>query len=202
MDEIAEKALDTRESIVLNGEVHFERLESVDGNTIVDQLVNNVDLKFMNADAVFSDELKPVVGTKIFSTSIEIAGNLNASNINGGRLSSQYLHVSQDQVIESPIQFNAPVVAQDIRLNEFATFNGLHSDSLFSPDALSDNIHHGNAVFRNPIDVNELITNRINGNNWDQLVNSLALSNQSNSFPHSIKFKDLTVRNLELLEDL
>ena len=111
--------------------------------------------------------------------------------VNRRRLIDSFLHISVDQTIESPIKFANQVIAGDIKMiGDSATLNGVPNSLLFSSHTLTHNIHHGDINFEQQIDVDSLEIKSLQGENWEQLVSSLARINDTNMFMGTVAFSN------------
>lgn len=178
---------DVRRNLVFNNSVVFTHLECRE--IVVNGTVNNYSLHQLAKDAVFRNQSSPLIMGKKTFQNLRVNGNVEAELINGRRLIDSYLHVSADQRIEAPIKFADQVVVTDLRLvGGSATLNGVPNELLFSSHTLTHNIHKGDVIFEQPINVKSLNLSLLNEENWDQLVSSLAHLNETNQFDGTITF--------------
>lgn len=181
-------AADIREDIVFNGDVVFESLEAT-GKVQVGGSVNDYRLEELKEELVQrkDDLTQPIVvtGVKTFQQ-LKVSGDIEVELVNGLRLIDSFLHVSADQNIETPIHFSHQVMAGDLHLADSATLNGVPSPSLFSSQILTHNVHRGDVILNRSISVNHLETLYLQGENFDQLISSLAWLNKTNHFDGTI----------------
>ena len=190
LDDISQTAADIREDIIIAADVNFEHIEAK--SLAIDGKLNGYSLDFLVEDAVMGDDT-PITGTKIFD-SIDVLYDVDVESINGGQLMDNYLHNDADQVIKSNIQFAAALRTNDLTLSQYATLNGLKSESLFSSEPLPYNIHDGDVIFDHAVDVTDLETGYVLDEDWDQLLLSLARVDESNQFSAPVTFiNDLEV---------
>lgn len=191
---LSQVAGDIRRDLVFNANVSFNHLESEQMR--VTGTVNHYDVQRLKDQVLRRDQKPFVTGIKTFKK-LTVMGDVNAELINGHRLIDSFLHISADQTIESPIKFTDQVTAGDLKLvGDSATLNGMPNALLFSSQTLTHNIHHGDIIFEQPIDVKSLEITSLQGENWQQLVSSLARLNQTNQFNGTITFNNpITVSN-------
>ena len=183
---LSQVAGDIRKNLTFNTDVTFEHLESkqvdVAGN------VNHHSIQHLEKDVVYRNRTQLITGVKTFRK-LTVNGNVDGDLINGRRLIDSFLHVSADQKIEAPIRFTDQVTAGDLQLvGDAATLNGVPNRLLFSDHSLDYNIHKGDVVIEQPIDVQSLEILSLQNENWDQLVSSLAQLNETNQFKASVTF--------------
>lgn len=180
---------DIRGDVVFTSDTAFDRIESrqmaVKGN------LNRQSLKKLKDHAVYVDQpLPPIAGTKTFQT-LRVNGNVEAKSINGRRLIETYLHASQPQTIVSPVHVES-MVAGDVNFTgEASTLNGVPSSILSDSQTLPYNIHRGDVVLEKPINVSSLVIPSLQGEKWNELVNSLAFLNKTNQFNGTVTFTNL-----------
>jgi len=183
---LSQVAGDIRENLVFNTSVSFEHLESEQIH--VGGTVNDVSLQRLKDNVVQHNQKPRVTGVKTFKT-VQVKGDVDAELVNGRRLLDSFLHVSADQTIESPIKFADQVIAGDMKMiGDSTTINGVPNSLLFSSQTLTHNIHRGDIIFEQQIDVDSLEIKSLQGENWEQLVSSLARINDTNIFNGTVTF--------------
>lgn len=183
---LSQVAGDIREKLVFNTSVSFEHLESE--QIRVSGTVNGFSLQRLKDDVVHHNQKPRVTGVKKFKT-IQVKGDVDAELVNGRRLLDSFLHISADQTIESPIKFADQVIAGDMKMiGDSTTLNGVPNSLLFSSQTLTHNIHRGDIIFEQQIDVDSLEIKSLQGENWEQLVSSLARINDTNIFTETVTF--------------
>ena len=110
--------------------------------------------------------------------------------VNRRRLIDSFLHISVDQTIESPIKFTDQVITAISKWLGIRPLNGVPNSLLFSSHTLTHNIHHGDINFEQQIDVDSLEIKSLQGENWEQLVSSLARINDTNMFMGTVAFSN------------
>lgn len=184
---LSQVAGDIRGNLVFNN-VSFDHLETEQMR--VRGTVNHYNIQQLKGEVVRHGQKPFVTGTKTFKK-LAVKGDVDAELINGRRLIDSFLHINADQTIESPIQFTDQVTAGDLKLvGDSATLNGVPNMLLFSSHTLTHNIHHGDIAFEQPIDVNSLEIASLQGENWQQLVSSLARINETNQFNGTLTFSN------------
>lgn len=201
LHKLSQVAGDIRESLVFSTNVSFTHLESKE--VVINGTVNNLIIERIERDAVYRNQTPHVIGTKNFEK-LRVKGDVDTILINGHRLIDSYLHVSADQKIEAPIEFANQVTAGDLKLEgNSASLNGVPKQLLFSSHTLTHNVHRGDIIFEKPIEVESLEISSLHGENWDQLVSSLARVNEANQFNETVTFTEpVKVVNILLLQFL
>lgn len=191
LNDISQSAADIREDIIIIADVSFEHIKAE--SLMVEGKLNGYSLGLLTEDAVVTNDTL-ITGRKIFDT-IDVLGDVDAVEINGGRLMESYLHKNADQVIKASIKFAGPVRTDDLNLLSHATLNGLKSESLFSAEMLPYNIHDGDVILSHNVKVRDMKTESVLNENWDQLLHSLARVDTSNQFTAPVTFvNDLQVK--------
>lgn len=183
---LSKVAGDIRKNLTFNTDVAFDHLEAkqidVGGN------VNSYSIQRLHQDVVYRNSTPLITGVKTFRK-LTVKGDVEVDLINGRRLIDSYLHASADQTIETPIRFTDQVTAGDLQLvGDTVTLNGVPKQLLFSDHTLDHNIHKGDVIIEQPIDVKSLEILMLQNENWDQLVSSLARLNETNHFNGSVTF--------------
>lgn len=178
-------AADVRGNVTIKTDVTFKSLEA--RQFFVSGTLNNASLKELAKDSVFGDLKQNITGIKRFST-IKITGNVEADLINGAQLLKSYLHKNADQHIEAPMRFTV-LSAEDVDLSgSAATLNGVPRDLIFSSAARAYNVHLGDVVFENSIDIKSLQVQSFLNEDWEELVSSIAYVDRFNNFTEAVNF--------------
>ena len=185
---LSQVAGDIRNNLVFNTSVSFDHLEAE--QILVDGTVNDYFLQRLKDKVIHHNQKPRITGVKKFKT-VQVKGDVDAELVNGRRLIDSFLHISADQTIESPIKFVDQVIAGDIKMiGDSATLNGVPNSLLFSSHTLTHNIHHGDIIFEQQIDVDSLEIKSLQSENWEQLVSSLARINDTNMFTETVAFSN------------
>lgn len=187
LTKLNQTAGDIRTDITFPADVSFDHLEA-DGMRINGSF-NGFPLRQLRDQAVFLGEPRSISGIKRFKR-FRVKGDVDAELINGRHLIDSYLHVSANQTIESPLHVDS-IAATDLNLKGVdSSLNGVPSGILLESQTLPYNLHRGNVVIQKPINVSSLVIPSLQGEDWKQLISSLALINQTNQFRGSVTFTD------------
>jgi len=177
---------DIRNDIIFNTDVAFDQLKS--GQMRLQGDFNRQSLPKLKDQAVYLNQAPSITGTKTFKTLI-VNGEVNATLVNGRRLIDSYLHINEDQVIEVPIHVDRMTTGDVNFRGKASTLNGVPSRLLFESQTVPYNIHWGDAVFEKPlVNISNLMIPSLQGEDWNELINSLALLNQTNVFKGTVTF--------------
>lgn len=187
---------DIRNDIIFNTDVAFDQLKS--GQMRLQGDLNRQSLPKLRDQAVYFNQAPSITGIKTFKTLV-VNGDVNATLVNGRRLIDSYLHINEDQVIDVPIHVDRMTTGDVNFRGKASTLNGVPSGLLFESQTVPYNIHWGDAVFEKPfVNISNLEIPSLQGEDWNELINSLAFLNQTNLFKGTVTFTNtLKVMNIQ-----
>lgn len=187
MQDLSKVAGDIRKNLTFGSNVTFSHFETKE--VIVGTAINGYSLQTLKDDVIYNGQEPVINGVKTFKN-LRVKENVATELINGRSLIDSYLHFSADQNIETPIKFTDQVTAENLNLQgSSSSLNGVPNQLLFSSShTLTHNIYKGDVLIDQPVNVDLLEISSLHGEDWNQIISSLARLNESNNFGGSVTF--------------